>query len=140
MLLNPKLYRGQALLKFLWQHSLYQTKNGVSPVLASDLLAIAINSGLVSDTKTLNTATIFNWINGSVIPKWARLSAFTLAMRHGWKPVDKIDVLSVLFLDTKRTNTTPLDALIAFYADEYQLCFPRAIVSKISKEWSELIG
>lgn len=126
--------KGQVFLKYLWQHDFYKTEGGVSPVLARDIKAIALEHNSIAENKVINNQTVFNWINGSVIPRWAKLAAFQLALRLEWRPVDMVDCLSVLMIETNRLEPSTVFTLAQEYEQRFSIHFPKPILNKIVKD------
>lgn len=133
MVIPNQALKGQVFLKFLWQHDLYKTDGGVSPILSKDIKNIALTHEWINVEKNVTNKDVFNWINGSVIPKWVRLSAFEIAVRLHWQPVDLIDVLSVLKLQSEH-KTTSINDVVEFYTSVHHLNFPKPILLKIVKD------
>ncbi|CAM2943615.1 hypothetical protein VIOR103205_09030 [Vibrio ordalii] len=132
MKIKKQYLKGQVFLKYLWQHSFYKRgETGVSPVLAKDIKAIALSQQWIEPTKNLDNAAVFHWITDSVIPKWVRLSSFCLAVRHGWQPVDYVDVMSVLYLNTETLSKNGIEKTLDMYRQSYGLAFPQAVVKRI---------
>lgn len=123
---QTKQFKGQVFLKYLWQHSLYQSEgNQVSPQLAEDLKNMALSLDLIDLNKEIDSSDVFYWINYNRIPRWVRLSAFKLALDKEWKPVDVIDVLTLLFL----RNNKLTDQKIFKLANEYKRVYNVSISS-----------
>lgn len=131
MVIQNQALRGQVFLKYLWQHDAYKTSGGVSPTLANDIRAIALKREDIESSKALTNKDVFNWINGSVIPKWVKISSFELCLRHGWQPVDHLDVLTVLRLDIDLYRERSLSDLVEIYSVSYKITFPKPLLEKI---------
>lgn len=131
MVIEPRTIKGQVFIKFLWHHERYRTKGGVSPALAVDFKNKALQTGDIAESKVVTNKDLFNWINGSVIPKWAKLAAFELALENQWQPVDIIDVMTVLALDKDTFESTPLFELADLYRKKYKINFPMPVLTKI---------
>lgn len=139
---DRQLFKGQCFFKYLCQLRVYSSVGGVSPALAKDIKAKARVLD-ASHERTVEMKNIFNWVNGSVIPKWAQEAAFALALAHGWKPVDLIDVATVLLLEFKRIKrgekqrplfTIDIHNLAVICEKRYHITFPRVLLSKIINE------
>ena len=123
--------KGQVLFKFLWQLDSYQVQGGVSPRLAGDLKNAVVRNDATTHTKTITTKQIFNWINGSVIPAWARKAAFQLALEHGWRPVDLTDVETMVFIVSKEIKSSDLAAIVRHCESHYKVSVPKALLVKM---------
>lgn len=118
--------KGQVFLKFLWQHNDYQNGGGeISPRLALDLANVAKRH-----ERTVSVSKVFLWINYSVIPRWARLAAFELAVKKGWQPIDLADVLSVLYLDAERIEQVGLGSISKIYRKQFGIVFPAMLLEQ----------
>lgn len=131
--MSDKHHKGQVFFKYLWQHSHYRARgNGVSPNLAKDIKTLALTQNWINDSLVLDNAKVFNWINGSVIPKWARWSGFILAVKYGWKPVDVEDVMSVVCLDPRRLEQQSVTDILDTFHHQNGLTFPKPIVERVT--------
>lgn len=115
--------KGQVFIKFLWQHKDYQNGGGgVSPRLISDLSRYA-------ERENITTSKLFLWINhNSVIPRWARLASFRLALEKGWQPIDLLDVLSVIYVDPELIERKGKTATVNEYKRLYGVKFPAPLI------------
>lgn len=130
--MSDKHHKGQVFFKFLWQSEAYKTgENGVSPTLANDVKAIAVQHDWIEHDQKVTNAKVFRWITGSVIPRWARLSGFILAVRHGWNPVDYEDVMSVICLEPNDIAAHGARTILERYHLSHGLTFPKPVVQKV---------
>ncbi|MUK92559.1 hypothetical protein GNP80_08900 [Aliivibrio fischeri] len=126
---QTKQFKGQVFLKYLWQHSLYQLEgNQVSPQLAEDLKTTALSMDLIPHDKQIDPSDIFYWINYNVIPRWVRLSAFKLALQREWKPVDVMDVLTLLYLKNNKLTEQKILKLAKEYKTVYNVSISSVLI------------
>lgn len=132
MNIKKQYFKGQVFLKYLWQHSAYKRGDtGVSPVLSKDIKDIAVSKGFIEPNKKVDNSMVFHWIADSVIPKWVRLSAFELAIRHAWQPVDFVDVMSIIYLNTDKPTKQMAIEMLTQYKEKYALTYPNPVIKKV---------